>query len=1062
MIFLVIAACFDEIQRDELNDMSKKAGRYAAAAKAARETIDKQLDHLPCLCASNNLLYCFLMEARRVKEKQATEYSNNNRNFQENFTANLKRAADSVKDQALRIYDGTTAQKVPYLGPMIAKMIREELWSLYPPEPPSEEELEERRRFEDREKEQTKRKRQAAKERERAAAVGADPSTSAMNGISPDIINTTNNNNNSPPSSLKPRKKRERKPTEYIPAFGSANYALMLTMYEAQAGPEKKEYLSKQDLLDRSEASGLSNFPLAGNNPALTAIQGDPRNFYNGWSGFNSQLVKHDLMRAWSNPKKIQLTRKGLDLAGRLYVDAIARGTLRPFPVLLDNNNNNNGGGNIAQQRQQQQSKKRQSKGKSTAMSEEQVRRDSLDVSLADRLRKREEDELALTIAASLGAVGDKEEKKKEKKTQGGKRRAVSLFNNDDDSNDDENNNHIDNAPKQIIRSRKTQIIVVEEEEEDVVDLLDDDDDDDADANKHIAAVQTLATTTTTTTTDASVLLELGYSKRRSLKVLCMTKDIDQAMEIIDALSSSSESEKDEGEEAGHVHAATLQPHQPQVTSDNDDDAEVEEEEEGRRPIRNKKPKRSVDFVRLFSPTLKEIEEEKEHDHPPVERRRRKKTEIDYDQHHHNNKPPSPIPPPPSQQQHQRGFMSPPSKQALSQQPLFAPSPSQTSSHLLNMGHIRGHQPMTQVAQQQYSQQRGFASNNNNNDRAIKLPPLLPGTCFKDVYDVVMLVDGREQYARTASITTNNNTASTSSATAAAGASRIAALQTHIQTMTNKGIDVEHRMLPIGDALWVARPKNNNNNNTVTGTGTSTSLTHHHHHQEWVLDYVLERKSLADLVGSITSGRYESQCYGLRRCGLDNRFYLIEGEVDRMAKPTDQKMIRTKCAEIDVEGDFKLLCSINHQDTFRLYDRLTTAIYGHYADKMVVGDDSNNADDIDVRLMTYSEWKDHVEIVTKGATTVHDLWGLMLMQVPGLGPETISTIIHHYPTPMSLYMAYREVKMRDGGGGGREWVSRGERMLVGLKPREGGGGGREVGPEKSKKVFNMLFRKGWE
>jgi len=724
MSFLVIAAYFDEIQRDGLTDMSKKAGRYATAAQAARETIDKQLDHLPCLCAANNLLYCFLVEARRIKEQQATGYSNSNRNFQENFTANLKRAADSVKDQALRIYDGTTAQKVPYLGPMIAKMIREELWSLYPPEPPSEEELEERRRFEDREKEQAKRKRQAAKERERAAAAGADPSTSAMRSISPNpttITTTTNNNNNnnSPPSSSKPRKKRERKPTEYIPAFGSANYALMLTMYEAQAGPENKEHLSKQDLLDRAEASGLSNIPLAGNNPSLATIQGDPRNFYNGWSGFNSQLVKHDLMRAWSNPKKIQLTRKGLDLAGRLYMDAIARGTLRPFPIPFDNNNNNGGGGggleNIAQQHQhqQQQSKKRQSKGKSTDISEEQVRRYSLDVSLADRLRKREEDELASAMAASLGTGGDKEEKKKEKnlkekKTQGGKRRAVSLFNNDD-SNDDKNNNDIDNAPKQIIRSRKTQIIVVEEEE--VIDLLDDDNDD-ADANKHIVAAQTLTSTTTRTKTDANVLLELGYSKRRSLRVLRMTKDIDQALEIIDALSSSSEAEKEEEEEAGHVHAASLQRHQPQITSDdgdNDDDdnaAEEEEEGEGRCPNRNKKPKRLVDFVPLFSPTPKEIEEEKERDHPPVERRRRKNTEIDNDHHHNNNNnnPPSPVPPPPpqssSQQLHQRLCMSPPSKRPLSQQPLFAPSPSQTSSHLLHMGHIRGHQPMTLVGQQ--------------------------------------------------------------------------------------------------------------------------------------------------------------------------------------------------------------------------------------------------------------------------------------------------------------------------------------------------------------------------
>ena len=61
-----------------------------------------------------------------------------------------------------------------------------------------------------------------------------------------------------------------------------------------------------------------------------------------------------------------------------------------------------------------------------------------------------------------------------------------------------------------------------------------------------------------------------------------------------------------------------------------------------------------------------------------------------------------------------------------------------------------------------------------------------------------------------------------------------------------------------GDALWVARSKQSPGD-------------------VWALDYVVERKSVHDLVGSIKQGRYEKQKYVLRRCGLRRVMYLVEG-----------------------------------------------------------------------------------------------------------------------------------------------------------------------------------------
>lgn len=67
--------------------------------------------------------------------------------------------------------------------------------------------------------------------------------------------------------------------------------------------------------------------------------------------------------------------------------------------------------------------------------------------------------------------------------------------------------------------------------------------------------------------------------------------------------------------------------------------------------------------------------------------------------------------------------------------------------------------------------------------------------------------------------------------------------------------------MEIGDAVWIARSK----------AGAPAA--------ETVLDYIVERKSVADLVQSIKggAGRYDKQKYFLRRCGLRRIMYLIEG-----------------------------------------------------------------------------------------------------------------------------------------------------------------------------------------
>ena len=56
---------------------------------------------------------------------------------------------------------------------------------------------------------------------------------------------------------------------EYVPGLGTANYAFLIVLFQAQKGPEGLEYLSKSELMDRAESSGLLNKPIHSEGKAL-------------------------------------------------------------------------------------------------------------------------------------------------------------------------------------------------------------------------------------------------------------------------------------------------------------------------------------------------------------------------------------------------------------------------------------------------------------------------------------------------------------------------------------------------------------------------------------------------------------------------------------------------------------------------------------------------------------------------------------------------------------------------------------------------------------------------
>jgi crossover junction endonuclease MUS81 len=86
------------------------------------------------------------------------------------------------------------------------------------------------------------------------------------------------------------------------------------------------------------------------------------------------------------------------------------------------------------------------------------------------------------------------------------------------------------------------------------------------------------------------------------------------------------------------------------------------------------------------------------------------------------------------------------------------------------------------------------------------------------------------------------------------------------------GVTPITRGLPLGDALWIARPKPAYEkvlsvaNVDDDGEGCN----------EIALDHIIERKRLDDLISSIKDGRFHEQKFRLRRSGIPNVTYIIE------------------------------------------------------------------------------------------------------------------------------------------------------------------------------------------
>ncbi|PWW71734.1 hypothetical protein C7212DRAFT_303145 [Tuber magnatum] len=221
------------------------------------------------------------------------------------------------------------------------------------------------------------------------------------------------------------------------------------------------------------------------------------------------------------------------------------------------------------------------------------------------------------------------------------------------------------------------------------------------------------------------------------------------------------------------------------------------------------------------------------------------------------------------------------------------------------------------------------------------------------------------------------------------------------------GINPITRPLQVGDAMWIACERGGRN-------------------REIVLDHIVERKRLDDLVASIKDGRFHEQKFRLAKSGLKHVTYIIEDFTLKEADRTMQDAMDTAISSTQVVNGFFVKRTGKLDDTIQYLVRMTKKLAKEYETK-----DLNLIPDNLLDSSTYQAFRKHLNdrfpekqfntnysifstLVSKSASlNLRDVYLKMLMCVRGISLEKALRIQKMYPTPIELVEAYERCASED-------------------------------------------------
>ncbi|KAM8899418.1 crossover junction endonuclease MUS81 isoform 1-T2 [Spinachia spinachia] len=267
-----------------------------------------------------------------------------------------------------------------------------------------------------------------------------------------------------------------------------------------------------------------------------------------------------------------------------------------------------------------------------------------------------------------------------------------------------------------------------------------------------------------------------------------------------------------------------------------------------------------------------------------------------------------------------------------------------------------------------------------------------------------------------------------------------------VKELQRNGVNFDVRKLNVGDFLWVAREK------VAPVPGQLRAPTG----RELVLDYIIERKRMDDLCGSIIDGRFREQKFRMKRCGLRRPCYLVEehgSAASHLSLPEStlqQAIVNTQVVDgffvkrvQDVRESAAYL-TVMTRYLMKLYQDCTLI----WRSRELQGDEGGDEEERGTpscSLISFAEF--NYGAIKNKCQTVREVFARQLMQVSGLSGDKAAAILEQYSTPHSLLTAYERCTGE----------AQKEKLLSSIRY---GKLKRNVGPALSRTVYQLYCTKG--
>ncbi|KAH8926208.1 hypothetical protein BT69DRAFT_1279033 [Atractiella rhizophila] len=256
--------------------------------------------------------------------------------------------------------------------------------------------------------------------------------------------------------------------------------------------------------------------------------------------------------------------------------------------------------------------------------------------------------------------------------------------------------------------------------------------------------------------------------------------------------------------------------------------------------------------------------------------------------------------------------------------------------------------------------------------------------------------------------------------------------------LRKRGVCVEMRPLEVGDVIWIAQRISQQRDN----------------YDEIVLNYVLERKRLDDLIQSVTGGRYSEQKGRMTRSGITNKIYLIEefGLRGRMESSWEQAIWTIK-SQSQVSDGFHIEWTRSLSDTIECLALRTEVIMEEFMAQesfyVIPEEHVDRSTYLPLLCSLYSSvspferplhttFANFTALNIKSYAPLSMAWAKMLLRVNGLSDQKCVPIVEKYETPQAFWCAIKgqleelenDNEEKEGRGKKRRKLNKGESFVM--------------------------------